>query len=823
MMTLSQVRCLARMTLVMPTLVMPLGGCAPGDESGEAAADLGARPHYVVGIDREFPPYSFVDRQGRVGGFTVDVVRAVADVMGFEIELRAGTFAEIVAGLENGEIDIIPHLSPSPELEQKFAFTLPLLQLSDAIFVRDDVIGVFTAAHIAGREALVWQAGAIRELLDRRDIRPEIIDEASVAETLRRLAAGESDCALVPHLTGLQLASDLRLSNLRIAGPPIQSYERSLSFAVRSADSRLLERLEDGLTLATKTQRFSELYNSWFGVRDEAISAAALTRWLVWITLPLLTLILLAVFWSISLRRTVARRTAELRESEERLEGILDNAPMMIYMKDAMGRYLVVNREFEKLVGQHRHQVRDATDSKFFTPLQVAELRALDARVFATGDVLECQEVFSTPRGARTFRSVRFPLHHADGSVYAVCAINADVTDQKQAEEEKKKLEAQIQQAQKLESLGVLAGGIAHDFNNLLMGILGNTGLALLELDPDSPVRSHLRDVERTSKRAADLCKQMLAYSGKGRFVVQPLDISQLVIDMTHLLQVSISKKATLDEDFTPGLPAFEADATQIRQVVMNLITNASEALGDDSGTIAIRTGVKQCDAAYLAQTYLAEQLEPGPYVFLEVRDSGSGMDRETRERIFDPFFSTKFAGRGLGLAATLGIVRGHQGALEVESAPGQGTVFRVLFPASEKPAAATAAESDAGAEAAPDAGTILVVDDEVMVLTIARQVLERAGYRVLTANDGEEGLEIFQRRAKDISLVLLDATMPRMDGDETFRRMRDVKGDLRVLLTSGYNEKEATRELAGPGLAGFIQKPYAPAALLSKVREVMG
>ncbi|MEM7350484.1 MAG: transporter substrate-binding domain-containing protein [Acidobacteriota bacterium] len=812
---------LAPIWITLATILVACGGPGPDDANGDSPG-LGDRPRYVVGIDREFPPYSFVDRQGRIDGFAVDVTRAVADVMAFDVELRSGTYDEIIAGLADGTIDIIPHLAPSPELEERFGFSLTMIDANDAIFVREDATAVFTEAHLNQHPTLVWNADEVRDYLDRQDIAPEILDESSVADTLRRLAAGEGDCALVPHLTGLQLASELKLSNLRIAGPPIEGYTRGLSFAVRRDEGALLTRLDDGLSLVTRTQRFSELYDFWFGVQEAAVSTEALRRWLLWVTVPLLSLILIAVFWSISLRRTVAKRTAELRESEERLEGILDNAPMMIYMKDAQGRYMVVNREFEKLVGQHRHQVRDATDSKFFTPLQVAELRALDAKVFDTGEIIECQEVFATPVGQRTFRSVRFPLHHADGSVYAVCAINADITDQMQAEEEKKKLEAQIQQSQKLESLGVLAGGIAHDFNNLLMGILGNTGLALLELDPDSPIRGHLRDVERTSKRAADLCKQMLAYSGKGRFIVQPIDITRLVIDMTHLLQVSISKKATLEKDFGTGLPAFEADATQIRQVVMNLITNASEALQDTSGTITLRTGVKACDAEYLEQTYLAEQLEPGTYVFLEVRDTGCGMDAATRERIFDPFFSTKFAGRGLGLAATLGIVRGHQGALEVESEAGEGTTFRVLFPASDKPISDTAPDVAPVLEMPGAAGTILVVDDEVMVLTIARRVLERSGYRVLTAQDGEEGFDIFRRHSDDISLVLLDVTMPRMDGDETFRRMRRLRSDLRVLLTSGYNEREATNRLSEPGPAGFIQKPYAPAALLRKVREVM-
>ncbi|MCP3963568.1 MAG: transporter substrate-binding domain-containing protein [bacterium] len=657
-------------------------GCGDG-EGGAKRPGFDTRPTYVVGVDRDFPPYAFADSQGRIGGFAVDLTRAVADVMGFEIELRAGDYDEIVAALERGEIDIIPHLAPSAELEERFAFTLSHIEVEDAIFVREEETALFTEAHIHDRPTLVWQPSSVEEYLEGGNITGEVLPESSIAETLRRLATGEGDCALVPHLTGLRLSRELQLRNLRIAGPPIKSYSRSLSFAVRLEDRELLDQLDEGLTLVTTTRRYPDLYNQWFGVQEVSASMRMLLRWLPYILILLLLLIVAAIAWSWSLRQTVARRTAALRQSEERLQGILDNAPMMIYMRDAEGRYQLVNSRFEELAGSPRDEVREITGSHLFKPAEAAELRAHDLRVLETGLVDECEEVLDTADGPRTFMSVRFPLHHADGSVNAVCAINVDVTEQKRAEEAKQKLEAQIQQTQKLESLGMLAGGVAHDFSNLLMGILGNTGLALQELAADSPARDRVLDVERAGERAAELCQKMLAYSGKGQFFVEPLDLSALVADMTQLLHASISRKARLEQDIAAGLPAFEADASQIRQVVMNLITNASEALGEKGGTITVRTGAMSCDEAYLERTYLAERREAGPYVFLEVRDDGQGMDAETRERIFDPFFSTKFTGRGLGLAATLGIVRGHRGALEVESAPGQGTVFRVLFPAS--------------------------------------------------------------------------------------------------------------------------------------------
>jgi len=388
-------------------------------------------------------------------------------------------------------------------------------------------------------------------------------------------------------------------------------------------------------------------------------------------------------------------------------------------------------------------------------------------------------------------------------------------------EQERRNLETQVQQAQKLESLGVLAGGIAHDFNNLLMAILGNADLALRDLSPVSPARENIVEIERASRRAADLCKQMLAYSGKGRFIVQAVNLNEIVEEMGHLLDVSISKKAVLKYHFADALPAVEVDVTQVRQIVMNLITNASEAIGDCSGVISVSTGAMECDLAYLGETYLADDLVEGVYVYIEVADTGCGMDAETLQNIFDPFFTTKFTGRGLGLAAVLGIVRGHRGALKVYSEPERGTTFKVLFPTVDQ-----AVQSIAGKPAEMDdwkgQGTVLLVDDEASVRVVGKQMLERAGFQVLLAVHGREAIEVYQQHQDEIVCVLLDLTMPTMDGEETFRELHRIRRDARVILCSGYSEQEVTHRFSGKGLAGFIQKPYRMIDLVSKLREVL-
>ncbi|KXK36527.1 MAG: Blue-light-activated protein [Candidatus Hinthialibacteria bacterium OLB16] len=403
-------------------------------------------------------------------------------------------------------------------------------------------------------------------------------------------------------------------------------------------------------------------------------------------------------------------------------------------------------------------------------------------------------------------------------AVYA--SLFSNIIERRRSEEARSKLEAQVHHTQKLESLGVLAGGIAHDFNNLLMGVLGNASLALMELPPESPARESVNHIEKAAMRAAELARQMLAYSGKGRFVIQKINLSKLVEEMTHLLQVSISKKVFLRYNFADNLPAIEGDATQIRQVIMNLITNASDAIGDKSGVITITTGLIETDSTYLESTYLKDDLPGGYYVFLEVSDTGCGMDEETRARIFDPFFTTKFTGRGLGLAAVLGIVRGHKGTVKVYSEAGRGTTFKILLPCCDSQEDTQENHVESTRKDWVGTGTILIVDDEESVRYISKRILESHGFKVLTANDGREGVKAYEAQKEAIDLVLLDMTMPHMDGEEAFRELRLINPDVHVILTSGYTEQEATARFTGKGLAGFIQKPFLPSSLLEIVRN---
>jgi PAS domain S-box-containing protein len=426
------------------------------------------------------------------------------------------------------------------------------------------------------------------------------------------------------------------------------------------------------------------------------------------------------------------------------------------------------------------------------------------------------------PQG-REFPVSQLLLVHRDdgGQPVFLSTIIRDISRQKQAEVDRMETERKMLQAQKLESLGVLAGGIAHDFNNLLTAMLGNASLARIELPDSSPVHHSLQQIEKAAIRAAELCKEMLAYSGRSQFVAARLDLSALVEDTTQLLQVSISKKCVLKLELHRPLPAILADPTQIRQIVMNLVINASDAIGERSGVIRVCTGLMRADQQYLNETFLSPDLPPGDYVYLEINDNGCGMPPEVKARIFEPFYTTKFAGHGLGLAAVLGIVRSHRGTIKVYSEAGRGSTFKLLFPALDEKAANQAPTADPASNWR-GAGLALVVDDEETVRAVAARTLESLGFTPLTANDGCDGVRIFREHSAALRVVLLDLTMPHMNGEETFRELSRIDPRVPVLLMSGFTENDTIDRFAGKGLAGFIQKPFDRKRLQTKLHAVL-
>jgi signal transduction histidine kinase len=574
-------------------LALLLGG-APAGRAGPALAQPtpGHPPDtrvYRVGIDRQFPPYAFADRAGNPHGFVVDLLTAISEGMRIRLEWRVGEYAELLAALQKGQIDILPTLPSSLASEETLALSLPHSSMADGVFVRADgrPIGGNPLNDLDGKSVVVMADDPALDYVRGTSPNAKLLIEPSLADALRRLAAGSGDLALLPSRPGVLVMRQLQLTNLRLLPIQVDEYPRALTFAVRRSDVELLNKLEQGMVLVTGNGTFLKVYNDWEQYRGDSDLA---DRLLLWVGGPVLFLLILSMAWTWSLRREVARRTEALRRAE-------------------------------------------------------AEKRAFEAR---------------------------------------------------------------IAQTQRLESLAVLAGGVAHDFNNLLMAMLGNTSLALLQTPADSQTAIRLREVEKAGRRAAELCQQMLNYSGKGSFIIEPIDLTQLVRGIGDLVEASISKKARLELQLAEGLPPINGDAGQLRQLVLNLVANASDSLQDRSGIVRVKTSATEKPIS--PRTDLGERLAEGFYVLLEVVDDGVGMDEQTRTRIFEPFFTTKFTGRGLGLAATLGILRGHHGGIQVESRLGEGSTFRIYFPvltaeAARAWAARTRAAAMPSTPAMPSAG----------------------------------------------------------------------------------------------------------------------
>lgn len=534
----------------------------------------------------------------------------------------------------------------------------------------------------------------------------------------------------------------------------------------------------------------------------------------------------IVVFHEITERKLAEER---LSKTARLLTDVLNLVPDMIFAKDLELRTMLCNEAFASAVGKTAEEMIGHTDvENGWDPKLVHGCQDEGVIGFETSDrrVLDGESVHDPCDPANVGGEIRFfdthklPMRDAEGRIIGLLGVARDVTDRNRAELQRLELEAQLQQAQKLESLGILASGIAHDFNNLLVGIYSNMDLALLESEEDSPIRTCLTEARTAAGRASDLISQMLAYAGKGTASIEEIALGELVQEMAALLKTSVVKTATISLDLAEDLPAMRGDPTQVRQIVMNLITNAAQSIGEDSGEITVKTEQVQCDRALLDEIRPDTELPMGCYLRLSISDTGSGIDEEIEQQIFDPFFTTKAEGSGLGLSAVHGIVHRHGGGIGVISEPGRGASFSVFFPAVVQPA------STADATSAPvdwhPSGTILVVDDEELVRSLAVRAVERFGFTALSASDGLDAIKVFREHCDEIDCILLDLRMPHMDGEETFDALRRIRNDVPVILCSGLAEEASTKELMRRGLSAFLKKPYSIGGLREKLRDVM-
>ncbi|KAB0664102.1 transporter substrate-binding domain-containing protein [Oryzomonas japonica] len=765
-----------------------------------------------VVMDNNYPPYVFKGDQGQLKGITVDQWNLWEKRTGIRVELTGTDWSDAQRRMDAGEFDVIDTIFRNEKREKRYDFTKPYAVIPVPLFFHKDISGISGPDDARGFMVAAKAGGNVLDVLRKHGV-TNIVEYPSYEKIIEAAHDGKVKVFTVDRPPALYHLNKMGIQDQFRETAPL--YNGEFRRAVPKGRNDLLAMVEKGFADITPAE-YRAIDKKWLGI---PISASPYVRYVGYSALVIAALVAGLLVWLRLLKRAVSRKTRELSGSEERFRSIMSLSPDIISIIGKDGAFEYNSPSAERIHGYAQDEMLG------LTPLDLAhpEDRERVDRVF--------KELLKNPE---KIANVQYRYRNKDGSytwvewcacnqlsnphINGIIAISRNIEDRKRVESERLKLEQQLLHAQKLESLGVLAGGIAHDFNNILMTIMGNADLALMRITPESTAVENLRRIENAAAQAADLAKQMLAYSGKGKFVVEYINVNSLLTEMLHMLEVSISKSAVLRLNLAKDLPRVEADTTQMRQIIMNLIINASEAIGDTSGVIAVTTGCMDCDAGYLKDTWLDEDITAGPYVYLEIADTGCGMDKETLAKIFDPFFTTKFTGRGLGMAAVLGILRGHKGAIKIYTEPGKGTTFKILLPADSRPA--EPAGHDSGRNDWHGAGKVLLVDDDETILGIGSEMLEELGFSTTTARDGMEAVALF-KETPDIAFVILDLTMPHMNGEQCFRELRRIRPDVKVIMSSGYNEQEVTQKFAGKGLAGFIQKPYRLSALQEALRNI--
>jgi PAS domain S-box-containing protein len=853
--------------IIFPFLIPPAVASNSAVPLNEAELQwLKAHPVITLAPDPDFKPIEFFDTTGHYRGAAADVIRLLESKLGITFKIvHLKNWDEVLDRFKTHEVDLLGAMVRTPRREEFALFTDTLLSVPGGIFARRGSSTGLTLNDLIGKKVAVVSNYVAHDIMSER-YQGSILDVVpDVSTGLAKASLGMVDAYVENMANATYYLQEAGITNLQMVGKT--TFDYNWSIGVRKDWPELQSILNKGLAAISDEERQQSLQR-WVYV-DSGGWRPTKTFIAGAIAAAFGFLLLFVMYWNYSLRKLVGSRTSSLQqELEERqkaeaalivMTGELENRVRertaalqkeigeRIFSEEQLKISEENYRRFTGLTSDYVYKCSRSGNDPFlvkwiagsvapitgFTADEIYEMGcwlplvhhddrpevAASLLSLVPGEVRQTQFRLVTKQGQIRWISEtsRCESGAAEGEL-VLFGSSTDITDAVRADEERQKLQSQMLHAQKLESLGVLAGGIAHDFNNILTTIIGNADLALMRISKESPVVDHLNRIEQAAARAADLAKQMLAYSGKGKFIVEAIDMNILLEEMVHMLEVSISKKSVLRLNKYQQLPKVEADATQMRQIIMNLVINASEAIGNRSGVIAITTGCMECDQSYLKDVWLDENLSDGLYVYLEIADTGCGMDRETLSKLFDPFFTTKFTGRGLGMAAVLGIVRGHKGAIKVYSEAGKGTTFKILLPASGNPD--DIVDCDCLEDDWQGSGTVLLVDDEETIRSVGAEMLNSLGFTVISAEDGRGALTAFTEHP-DIEFVLLDLTMPHMDGEQCFRELRRLKPDIKVIISSGYNEQEVSQKFVGKGLTGFIQKPYRLNVLRDSIRNI--
>lgn len=782
-----------------------------------------------VGVDHKNPPFEFIDEQGDTTGFNIDLLEALAQVMGLRLEIVTGPWETIRTSLENGQLDMVSGMYYSKERDAKVDFSVPFIIVYESMFVRKESC-LNTIEELINREVIVQSADIMHDYIVSNNVTDHIIQVENTLDGIYLLASGQHDSALLPKLQGQYLLNKYNITNVKAAGPAILA--QKYCFAVSEGNHELAAILDQGLSILKSSGRYKDIRENWFGV-IEGNRYLALYRMVLGALVGLVLLLSISWIWTWSLRRHVQRKTRQLadelvahqrtlgmlKDKEAHLRALVESSPDAILVVDQQLCMTDCNPAFMKQLGFDQNDIKGQHLSLIFPDEE--DMVLLEKSTFAgiarTG-VWQDERLYKMKSGAlvpmeTTVSEKKLPGGNLGGYV----AIMRNISKRKQVEKEKHRLEDQLRLVHKMEAIGTLAAGIAHDFNNILSSIIGYGELARRSLPPENPARQDLEEVLESADRAKDLVRHILTYSRRSEQERRPEYFSSLVEDSLRLLRASLPANIEIIKDFAVDEDLILADATQMNQVIINLVTNAAHAVDKGQGSIEIRLRDIELEEQ---ETTMVPAAVPGRHIELTVTDNGHGIDKSILDRIFDPFFTTKQRGEGtgMGLSVVHGIIKDHGGFIRVKSRLGEGTSFHIIFPLYD------GAYNEIVAPGPIIGGNerILLIDNEEKVTNAWQRILMSLGYHVVASTSPREGLRRFSDSPTSFDLVITDLDMPEMAGSELIQKLKTLFADIKIIIHTGFSKALTKVELEQLGVIHCLHKPVSTNVMAKTLRSVL-
>jgi len=811
--------------------VLTVSGETVAKLTADEKAWLKAHPKIRLAPDPEFQPIEFFDKSGNYAGIGADYAELISKKLGIKFEIvKCKNWDDVIDRIKRREVDVLNAVVRTPQREKYMLFPAPYLKIPSVIIVRKTVSSNLTLNKLKGMHVVMVSGYGYVDLILNKypEIKIDLVSDLKTA--LRKVSFGMAD-AFVGDLATASFYIELEgITNLKLAG---ESEPPNISgFAVRSDWSKLSRILEKGVSLLTEEER-KNIYNKWIHLE----SAPGLTKSEVQnlITITLFVIILIVggfLTWNRMLNKMVRQRTEALqkeiedrkqaersiKEAEKKYRHLLENLPQKIFHKDANSIYVSCNENYAKDLNINPEQIVGTTDFNYYSKELAEKYINDDRRIIESGKSEDIVEKYIVGLSEYWVHTIKTPIKDNSGQVTGVLGIFRDITDIKKMEDEKAVLETQLQQAQKMEAIGVLAGGIAHDFNNLLGIILGNTELALDDIPEWNPARHNMEEVLKASFRAKNVIRQLLSFSRKSEIIKKPVAIGPIIKESLNLMRSSLPTTIEIRKNISEDASTVLADPTQIHQIIVNLCTNAAHAMDKNGGILEVSLDNLILDEKSALQY---TDINIGHFVCLSVTDTGCGISPELKERIFDPYFTTKDVGKGsgMGLSVVHGIVKNHNGAIFVYSEPEKGSRFKILLPAIEEP---EETQQEKILTLPTGSEKILFIDDEQALVDMGKQMLERLGYVVTIQTNPLEALDIFRCQPGIFDLIITDMTMPQMTGDKLTKEVLKIRSDMPIILCTGFSEKINQKNAIEIGIRKYIEKPLNSRELSMAIREVL-